>query len=69
MLGTSDGLKGCATRTGMPAAALDPTARAQRGAMVPFCSGSVRRPSDISIGDKLGLFYRAPTNNLLGFDI
>jgi hypothetical protein len=50
VLGTSDGLKGCAARTGKPAPALDPAARAQPGAMVLFRSGPVR--SDISIGEK-----------------
>ena len=43
VLGTSDGLKGCAARTGKPASALDPAARAQPGAMVPFRSGPVRK--------------------------
>jgi hypothetical protein len=56
---TSDGLKGCAARTGKPALALDPATRAQPRAMVLFRSGPVR--SDISIREKLRLFYRALT--------
>ncbi len=34
--GASKGLKGCATRTGQPASALDPLARTQRLAVMPF---------------------------------
>jgi hypothetical protein len=56
VLGTSGGLKGCAARTGKPASALGPAARAQPGAMVLFRSGPVRgtslsgRNRDFSIG-------------------
>ena len=39
-------------RSSKPASALDPATHAQPRAMVPFRSGPVRRPSDISIGEK-----------------
>ena len=36
VLGEGDGLKGCAARTGKPASALDPLARTQHLAVMPF---------------------------------
>jgi hypothetical protein len=57
MLGADKRLKGCATRTGKPAVALDPLIRTQRLADTPFRKGvsAARRvssrlcmPSDIS---------------------
>jgi hypothetical protein len=39
MLGAGEGLKGCAARTGKPASALDPLARTQRLADMPFRKG------------------------------
>jgi hypothetical protein len=53
MLGRDNGLKGCAARTGKPAAALDPVARLQQLADMPCRKACVRRQSDISIGEKL----------------
>ena len=39
MRGAGEGLKGCAARTGKPAAALDPLARTPRLAVMPFGKG------------------------------
>ena len=43
LLGAGDGLKGCAARTGKPAAALDPLARTPRLAVMPFRASCVRK--------------------------
>ena len=39
VLGEGDGLKGCAARTGAPAAALDPLALTPRLLVMPFRAG------------------------------
>jgi hypothetical protein len=47
MLGADKRLKGCATRTGKPAVALDPLIRTQRLADMPFRSRCVRSPESV----------------------
>ena len=49
MLGADERLKGCAARTGKPAAALDPLTRTQRLADMPLRKRFVRSPRVTSL--------------------